>query len=738
MKRNTRFLAFALCALATTGGCGSKTSQTAAPASTASNPPAEKATAAPPSNAVQPPGGQGTEEEASSGNAAQTPSKPSFPSFGGTVTPGSPSANAGNAPPQRPSLSVGGGGAVGGQPGFGGPSLGNTGGGSAMPPVGFEGNPGSNTGIAGAPPAAPPPNNNPFQDPSNFLPPTLSLRDRAVNAFKGGNLPRAYALYQSHLLSLPNEEREAEMSSYRWDKKRVVPRLGYSFAMGVILNNTSRQDNLRPIGTKKAELSAGPPGSSGPGGGFGGGGPGGESGFPGGPAGLGFGNPGAAGGVNSGQKKLPKDLTDAAGKYASTFVDEFGKAHSDGKWSEAFHDYEYGAPMTSLPMPTGLAGNTMPPGGGQAGGQAGIPGFSAGGPPAGYNGGPGAGGPPGFGGPGGPPAGYTGGPGAGTPPGLRGGGGPPAGYNGGPAAGGAPPGFGVPGAGPGAGAGAAGGGSGSNINSPFRFLRPDPQDGGAGFDEAPTGVPGAANPNAPGFGAPGPGRPGFGGPGLGGPGLGGPGFGQQNTMQAPVDPTLAKDLELPSDTFPLTSGLNYIGKGDSVGELSKRAIEQNYDALIVFEVDVSLLRVNNTIKNDCKIRVINLRAEKDSKEKLIVGTSLNNQEVANDKDPDSKIEKAVDILLKKMYEAYPLEDLPNFKTESITNKRLKDLVNDKVRSKLDLLAEVELYASKGLVDDTLKLAAFERIAGADGKTLATSTPEDRIEMLEKLLKRQFD
>jgi hypothetical protein len=634
------------------------------------------------------------------------------------------------------------------------------------PPAGIAGNlPGSNTGLAGAPPAATPPNNNPFQDPSNFLPPSLSLRDRAVNAFKGGNLPRAYALYQSHLLSLPNEEREAEMSSYRWDKKRIVPRLGYSFAVGVIVNNTSRQDNLRPVGTKKADLSAGPPGSSGPGGGFGGGGPGGESGFPGGPAGLGFGNPGGAGSFNSGSSRsLPKDLNDAAGKYASTFVEAFGKAHTDGKWSEAFHDYEFGSPMTSLPMPTGLAGNTMPQGGGQAAGQpaglfggsapGGIPGFNAGGPPAGYNGGPGAGGPPGFGGPGGPPAGYTGGPGAGAPPGLRGGGGPPAGYNGGPAAGGAPPGYGGAGGGPGAGgpgAGGAGGGGGSsspNLNSPFRFLRPDPQDGGAGFDEAPTGVPGGANPGAPGLGAPGLGRPGLGGPGLGGPGLGGPGlggpglggpgFGQQNTMQAPADPTLAKDLELPSDTIPLTSGLNFIGKGDSVGELSKRATEQNYDALIVFEVDVSLVRVNNTVKNDCRIRVVNLRAEKDSKEKMIVGTALNNQEVANDKDPESKIEKAVDILLKKMYEAYPLEDLPNFKAESITGKRLKDLVNDKVRSKLDLLAEVELYASRGLVEDTLKVAAFERIAGPEGKTLATSAPEDRIEILEKLLKRQFD
>lgn len=731
MKRDIRFLAFALCAFSIALGCGSETPPATAPDSTASRPPAESANAAPPSNAVQPPTDQGVDEGGpAGGNTAQAPSRPSLPSFGGTVPQGSqmPSANAGGGPPQRPSLPSAGGGAFG-QPGFSGPQLGNAGGGVAMnPPVGAEGNnPGLNAPVSGASPGAPPPNENPFQDPSNILPPTLSLRDRAVNAFKGGNVPRAYALYQSHLLSLPNEEREAEMKSFRWDKKRVVPRLGYSFAVGLIVNNTSRQDNLRPIGTKKADLSAGGAGSSG----FGG--PGGESGFSGGAAGPAFGNPGAAGGRSGsgGSKSLPKELSEAAGKYASTFVEAFGNSHADGNWSEAFRDYEFGSPMTSLPIPTGFAGATMPQAGGQAGGQAGAAGTTgffggpnAGGPPAGYNGGPGAGAPPGFGPPGGPPAGYSGGPGGGMAPGLRGGGGPPAGYQGGPAAGGVPAG--------------GGGGPPSNLNSPFRFLRPGPQDGGAGFDEAPSGAPGAGQ---PGFGQPGRGQPGFGQPGFGQPGLGGPGlggFGQQNANFPPVDPALAKDLELPADTAPLTSGLNYIGKGDSVGELSKRANEQHYDALIVFEVDVSLLRVNNTVKNDCRIRVVNLRADRDSKEKMLVGTSLNNLEVATDKDPDAKIEKVVDILLKKMYEAYPLEELPNFKVESISKKRLPDLINDKVRSKLDLLAEVELYSSRGLIDDTQKGDAFASIAGADGKTLTNSAPEDRIEILEKLLKRQFD
>jgi len=764
MKRDIRFLAFALCAVTATFGCGSKESSQSN--ATSNSAPAEKGSGAAPSTAPPSPN-QGSENESSSGSVAQGSSTPSFPSFGGTVEPGSqsPSPNAGGGGPRAANISSGGGGASqpqGANPaamGGGGPRAaslssggGGTGGGgtvgggsagaqlgttgaqfgnlgpSSIPPDMNDGNaPGSNASFANGSPGASPPNDNPFEDPANTLPPSFSLHDRAVNAFKGGNVPRAYALYQSHLLSLPNEEREAEMNRLRWDKKRVVPRLGYSFAVGLLLNNTSKQDNLRPIGTKKSDLGAGAPGSSGPGGG---------TGFPGGAAGLGLGSSGgASGGTRSGTPQLKaKDLSDAAGKYATTFVEAFGKAHSDGKWSEAFHDYEYGSPMTSLPTPSGFSGAAMPSGGGRGGPPGMAAGPGAGGPPAGYGG---AGGPPaGYGGAGGPPAGYggAGGPpagygGAGGPPaGYGGAGGPPAGYKGGPA-GGPPAGYGGGGGPPPGYGGGGGGGSAAPGKSPFRFLRPEEQDGGAaspgaGLDDLPSGAaPGAGNIGMPGF---------------GGPGFGGPGPGQPNSPQTPIDPAMEKDLGLPADTVPLTSGLNYIGQGDSVGELSKRAVEQNYDALIIFEVDVSLVRVNNTVKNDCRIRVVNLRAEKDSKEKVIVGTALSNQEIAADKDPDSRIEKAVDILLTKMYEAYPLEDLPNFKAESITGKRLKDLVNDKVRSKLDLLSEIELYSSKGLVDDTLKVAAFERIAGTDGKTLATAAPEDRPEILEKLLKRQFD
>jgi hypothetical protein len=629
MKRKKRFLVLALCGTSATFGCGSKQPPQTPPSNAPS--PAANGVAVggaatgktPVVNNTNPPSAAGDAGDESDGgqSAPGSDGVPSPPTFGGSIpsngpqttgqagpppdaSGGAPAATVKSKPGSRPL------GAGGGPP----PSLPGPGGSfPGAAPGNFSGFPPSNQG--------PPPGDNPFQDPSNQIPTLLSLDERAVRAFQAGNVTRAYGLYQAHLLSLPKNERDEEMGLVRWDKKRIAPCLGYSFAVGLVLNNTSRQDSLKPIGTKLDALRGGPGGSSGAsGGGFG--------------LGEGF-----AGGVNpSGaqQARTAKELNDAAGKYATMFVDAFGKAHSDGKWSEAFRSVELGTPANT---PTGSAGPT---------------------------------GPGGFGG--------FGKPGANGLPG------------------------GVPNAG---GAGGLEDGLGQ-----FRFRFP--QDG-----LAPDGIGLGIN-QGPGFGM-------------------GPGVGAPNATRAlELDPAMAKDIQLARNSIPLGAGLTYIGKGDSIGELAKLATEQHYDALIVFEVDVSFLRVNNTIKNDCRIRVLNLRADKDSKDKAIVSTLLNNRDVANEKNPDAKVETAVENLLKKMHEAYPLDDLPNFKAESIQGRRLKDLVQDKVRSKLDLLCEVELYAARGLIDDKLKLAAFERIAGPDGKDLATAPPEERIPILEKMIQRQYD
>ena len=637
----------------------------------------------------------------------------------------------------------------------------------------------------------------------------LTYEDRAVLAFQAGNATKAYALMQAHGLNLPADESENFNEKYRWDKKRIVPRQGYSFAVGLVVKKTPQVTELKPIGTPLSEL--GGTGRQQGGGAGAGRGPGARPGAmgPGAGPGLGLDGMGSAGGASSTGGIKPtaaKELSDAAGNYASAFVEAFAREHSEGRWSEAFKSYSFG--QASLPPSLeGLSGMLGSASGGRSlgsgsglggifggGATGGAPngapaGYGGGGPPAGYAGGAGGGAPAGYGGgQGGPPAGYGGGGGGGAPPGYGGGGqgGPPAGYSGG-GGGGAPPGYGGGGGGASAGgAGGAGAGGGGASAGGLKYL-PAPQDtlspasgpGGAAGLLGNTGGPGAGaigtgtgggnagllgntgtGPGAgllgagvgPGSGATlgntggeGPGNMGAGIQGLGGTaagfggaGIGGAGFGSQPSMpniESMVKNFSFQEIQLPSGSIPLGSGLVYIGSAENTAKLTERAIEQHYDALIVFEVDASMIMVNRSIKNDCRIRAVPLKSAKDSKEKAIVSTSLNNREMAQDKDPNSKIENAVSQFIDKLAEAYTLDDLPNIPAESVKTRRLATLASDNSRSVLDRLAEVQLYFSKGLIDETLKVDAFTQIAGSDGQTLASGTEEERAATLDKLLKR---
>ena len=638
---------------------------------------------------------------------------------------------------------------------------------SGLPGTGFAGSGFAGSGFAGS--GAPQNSQNPAGAPS--IPAVeLTLEDRAVIAFQAGNSPRSYALYQAHSLHVPSDEAQEMIDKYRWDKKRIVPRLGYNFAVGLIVKKTPQVTDLKPIGTALKDLTSAGGGRGGPPGLSGGGGV---------PPGLGFEGGGGsdAGGsgapIPAGVRALPaKELSDAAGNYAAVFVDEFNKAHSEGKWSEAFRDYSYGSPSLppSLAGLSGLlsGGAAGAFGGGESGGAGGVGlgGFGAGGfgggaagaggAPAGYGGG---GPPPGALGPGGPPAGYGGA--GGPPPGAIGPSGPPAGYGG---AGGPPPGaigpsgppagYGGGGGAPPAGAPATGGKSGT------KFL-PAPQIGGVGGVGGVGALGAAGGPGAGAMGlrggapgAPGPGAGGAGGTGLqlGGPGVPGgmmPGFGSESGGNPGAGPSLsnlqslvknfdASDLQLPSGSIPLGAGLVYIGKFESLAEMTKQANEQHYDALIVFEVDASMIIANRSIKNDCRIRAINLKAAKDAKDKSFTSSSLNNRDIAMDKTPETKIENAVNGFMQKLFEGYALDDLPNIPAESVKKKRLPALAADTSRTVLDRLAEVQLYFSKGLIDETLKVDAFGAIAGPDGQTLATGTIDEKLPILEKMIKRDYE
>lgn len=194
---------------------------------------------------------------------------------------------------------------------------------------------------------------------------------------------------------------------------------------------------------------------------------------------------------------------------------------------------------------------------------------------------------------------------------------------------------------------------------------------------------------------------------------------------------------LPRDVAPLAPCLAFIGVDES-NDLIKKASSLGFDALIVYEVEVKLNRVNGVINNDGRVRLIDLKDPKSKRS--YSGSKLNNVQVARDIEKgDKPIDSVVKMVIKKTRENFALQEMPSALTaEIIKTKRLPTLVSDRERSKIELLSEVNLYYSMGLIDSSDKTAAFEKILGPDGNALATGGEEEKLKILEKLIERELD
>ncbi len=195
-------------------------------------------------------------------------------------------------------------------------------------------------------------------------------------------------------------------------------------------------------------------------------------------------------------------------------------------------------------------------------------------------------------------------------------------------------------------------------------------------------------------------------------------------------------MTLPSGASGLAPCLTYIGS-DTVAELIKKAQEAGYDALVVVDVVVAVNRVTRVVKNDAQLRLINL---KDGK-KAFVSTSFSNVTVAKEKAASRSdgVEKAVDVFVKKTEEFFGLQEIPEKLTaEIITSKRLPSLCKDKSKSKIDRLSEVNYYFSKNLISGKQREEAYTAIAGNVGVTLANGSPEEKFEVVTKMLEKELD
>ena len=216
-----------------------------------------------------------------------------------------------------------------------------------------------------------------------------------------------------------------------------------------------------------------------------------------------------------------------------------------------------------------------------------------------------------------------------------------------------------------------------------------------------------------------------------GPGMGGPGMG--------LPPAFAANAKLPPGSSPLAPCLTFIGV-DETNKLMKKASQEGYDGLVLFEVTIGINRAIQKVTNDTLVRVVQPNSIPKDVKRVYVSKSINNIQFAKSKakgEPDG-LEETVEKIVRETEEGLALQSLPAALTpEVIANKRIPSLVKETETSVIDRLSEVNLYYFKGFIDEKQKADAFEQIAGQAGRVIASGSPSERLSAIEKILEREF-
>jgi hypothetical protein len=223
------------------------------------------------------------------------------------------------------------------------------------------------------------------------------------------------------------------------------------------------------------------------------------------------------------------------------------------------------------------------------------------------------------------------------------------------------------------------------------------------------------------------------GQGEGYPGGAGQGFQGQN--QLPPPPNISKDIRRLEGVTPLAACLHYIGANEQ-SKLIKKAYEEGYDALLVFEVDINQNRQTQVVNNTARVKAI-IPAETQKEAKIVFSSSpLVNVTVANAKlkNQNDGVEDAANRVIKKLVEAIALKDIPeNLTPEAVVSKRIPKLLNEEELSKLEKLGEINFYYARGFIDESQRDDFFSRIAGKFAGQLMTGSEEEKEEAIDELL-----
>ncbi len=580
-----------------------------------------------------------------------------------------------------------------------------------------------------------------------------TFKDQAVAAFQSGNSKNAYTLLQAHALNVSDEDANEILKDYRWAAHHKRPQLGINIAVGVTLKNPMNSTDLSPIGTASQTMNGG-----------------GGSDYGMSSSGMGMGN-------TSNSSSKARTLTETTGDFGKNLVAAFKEKHSSGAWAPALKEYSLATGRGSGP-PRGGFGEDGFGGGGFGGG--GFGGRNSGDldEPSSPSGG---GYPAGYGQQMGQQSGFAN---AQTEDQFENANPPPAPKSKG---------------GMSSGAlkfvqGRGGFGRGSDENTTtgpsyskdvlpilkancFNCHQGSKRMGGYSmgeFDVMLRGGESGSRAIVPGRSSeselmrqiipvtgraemPKKAKPlsngeidtikrwidagAFNDSQSAGPGnVGGPrGGGESSPASSSLSPTFVANVTLPPGTSPLAPCLNYIGV-DETSKLIKKAAQEGYDGLMIFEVTIGINKVQRRVSNETFVRIIQPNLVPKDAKRFHSSKTFINLMVARSRlkgEPDG-LEEEIDRIVKHLEEAFPLQSIPTALTpEIIANKRLPTLIKDTETSTIDRLSEVNLYYNKGLLDESQKADAFEQIAGASGKAIAMGSPTEKLTAIEKLLEHEF-
>ena len=184
-------------------------------------------------------------------------------------------------------------------------------------------------------------------------------------------------------------------------------------------------------------------------------------------------------------------------------------------------------------------------------------------------------------------------------------------------------------------------------------------------------------------------------------------------------------------------GVTMLGVG-TLDQLSQKAQQSDLDAVIIFEVRVTISKSTKLVINNTTIQLLDVQMGKVVKKNK---TMLNNVKIqiqsasAKGNEVDEMIEKEIDqIFLSAEAEAYRVKDLPQLTAKVVLDNRVMPMVSKKYANPLPMLAELRFWhARKLLTTEHLAIACKELVGEQVAQQLLSGDAKSQQAVVNGLL-----